>query len=128
MYAADTGLAYSLSTHAMTDEGHLLENLVYLALRKRHSQIHYYEGEGECDFVVLENGVPVQLFQVCSELNPDNLRREMNGLEEAMRALSVTRGIIITDNQEDNFHLEAGVIDVLPFWKWESAQSEAISQ
>lgn len=128
VYAADTGLAYSLSTHAMTDEGHLLENLVYLALRKRHSQIHYYEGEGECDFVVLENGVPVQLFQVCSELNQDNLRREIDGLEEAMRALSVTRGIIITDNQEDNFHLETGVIEVLPFWKWESAQSEAISK
>lgn len=118
VYAADTGLAYALSTHAMTDEGHLLENLVYIALRNHHSQILYFDGVGECDFVILENGIPTQLFQVCLELNPDNLQREVDGLEEAMRAFSIPYGKIITENQDDTFHSEAGTIDVVPFWKW----------
>ena len=59
VYAADTGLAYALSTHAMTDEGHLLENLVYIALRNHHSQILYFDGVGECDFVILHNDTSV---------------------------------------------------------------------
>ncbi len=60
IYAADTGLAYSLSTHSMTDEGHLLENLVYIALRNQYPHICYFEGKGECDFVVVEKGTPTQ--------------------------------------------------------------------
>ena len=118
IYAADTGLAYALSTHSMTDEGHLLENLVYVALRNHYSQINYFEENGECDFVVSEEGTPTQLFQVCASLNPDNLQRETKGLEEAMRSLSIPTGLIITENQSDTFHTEAGVIDVIPFWKW----------
>ena len=118
VYAADTGLAFSLSTHAMTDEGHLLENLVFIALRRHFPQIHYYEGTGECDFVVLENGIPTRLFQVCSELNADNMQREINGLEEAMRNLSIPKGTIITQNQNDHFQTETGNIEVLPFWEW----------
>ncbi len=118
VYAVDTGLAFSLSTHSMTDEGHLLENLVYIALRRHHPQINYYEGTGECDFVVMEHGVPTQLFQVCSELNPDNMQREIDGLEEAMRTLSIPNGKIITQNQNDRFQTESGNIEVLPFWEW----------
>ena len=118
IYAADTGLAYSFSTHSMTDVGHLMENLVYIALRNHFPQICYFEGKGECDFVVLENGVPSQLFQVCAELTPDNLHRETAGLEEAMRIFSINNGMIITENQTDTIRTDTGMIDVLPFWKW----------
>ena len=118
IYAADTGLAYSLSTHSMTDKGHLLENLVYIALRNHYSQIYYYEGKGECDFMVLKNGTPTQLFQVCAELNPDNLPREIEGLEEAMRTFSIPNGLIVTENQTDTIQTDNGKIEVQPFWKW----------
>ncbi|MBO4402651.1 MAG: ATP-binding protein [Bacteroidales bacterium] len=118
IYSADTGLAYSLSTHSMTDEGHLLENLVYIALRNHFLQICYFEGKGECDFVVLENGTPSQLYQVCLELNPDNMHRETSGLEEAMRMFSIHNGFIITENQTDTIQTDMGIIEVLPFWKF----------
>lgn len=118
IYAADTGLAYSLSTHSMTDEGHLLENLVYIALRNQYPHICYFEGKGECDFVVVENGTPTQLLQVCAELNPDNLHRETAGIEEAMRTFSIHNGLIITENQTDTIQTDIGTIEVMPFWKW----------
>ena len=118
IYAADTGLAYSLSTHSMTDEGHLLENLVYIALRNQYPHICYFEGKGECDFVVVEKGTPSQLLQVCAELNPDNLHRETTGIEEAMRTFSIHKGLIITENQTDTIQTDTGTIEVLPFWKW----------
>lgn len=118
IYAADTGLAYSLSTHSMTDEGHLLENLVYIALRNQYPHICYFEGKGECDFVVVEKGTPTQLLQVCVELNPDNLHRETAGIEEAMRTFSIHNGLIITENQTETIQTVAGTIEVLPFWKW----------
>lgn len=102
----------------MTDEGHLLENLVYIALRNQYPHICYFEGKGECDFVVVEKGTPTQLLQVCVELNPDNLHRETAGIEEAMRTFSIHNGLIITENPTDTIQTVAGTIEVLPFWKW----------
>lgn len=115
IYAIDTGLAYSLSAHSMTNEGHLLENLVFIALRRRYTQIYYFDGKGECDFVVTNHGAPLHLIQVCVELTPDNLQREIAGLEEAMRELFIKKGFIITENQNDCFETKAGIIHVLPF-------------
>ena len=68
--------------------------------------------------MVLKNGTPTQLFQVCAELNPDNLPREIEGLEEAMRTFSIPNGLIVTENQTDTIQTDNGKIEVQPFWKW----------
>ena len=66
-----------------------------------------------------EYGVtPEQLIQVCYELNDENFGREMGGLTEAMRALGVNHGIIVTRDEEDHFDNEVGGVDVVRAWKW----------
>jgi len=51
-YAVDTGLRRAIITRAGQDLGKDFENAVYLALRRKTSDISYWKGKGEVDFVV----------------------------------------------------------------------------
>jgi predicted AAA+ superfamily ATPase len=53
-------------------------------------------------------------IQVCWKLNQNNLQRELNGLNNAMKTAKIKNGLIITFDQEDSFEN----ISVVPIWKW----------
>ena len=121
VYACDTGLAHSVSLSHSPDMGRYLENAVFISLRHHYpsDHIYYFKQQGECDFVVTgHDNRPEQVIQVCHELNDENFEREMNGLTEAMRALGIDRGIIVTRDEEDHFDTDAGTVDIVRAWKW----------
>ena len=64
-YVCDIGMRNMLVRGQETDIGHILENLVYLELRRRYLEV--YVGQlgtnGEIDFLTIENGMP-SYFQV----------------------------------------------------------------
>jgi len=55
-----------------------------------------------------------KIIQVCYELTPDNLNRELNGLFEALAFFEKEEGFIITQNQADRFERNGKVVKVLP--------------
>ena len=114
VYAIDNGLIRSNSVTSSADQGRLLENMVYLHLRRKFKEIFYFKGKKECDFVIKEKNKIKELIQVCWEINSDNQERELNGLKEAAEELKCEQQIIITFNQEDKL----GNIKLIPFWKW----------
>jgi hypothetical protein len=115
VYAIDTGLVNMTTPRFKSDSGHILENMVFLVLRRLSRDVFYYAGAGECDFVVMEKGVISQAVQVCFDLNRDNLKREISGLCEAATKFELRDGVIVTLSQTDHF-VEDGVdISVLPF-------------
>jgi len=116
IYSIDVGLAKANSASFSEDKGRILENLVFLRLRRDYKGIFYFKGKKECNFIVKDKGKAKEAIQVCYELNEDNQERELKGLKEAMQKLKLKKGKIITFNQEDN--LEG--INVIPFWKWVS--------
>ncbi len=117
VYCIDTGIVSVLSSSFSQDEGHKLENAVYLNLRRNSKEIFYFnEGRGECDFVVCENGVPNRLIQVCADLNAENREREVNGLLAAMEFFNFRQGEIITLNQSDTILIDGKRIDIIPFY------------
>lgn len=118
VYAIDSGLIENTTPHFKKDEGHRLENLVYLLLRRKTKEIYYYSGTGECDFLIVEKGVITSALQVCLELNNDNLRRETDGLFEAMGKFQLKQGTIITLTQTDHFVRDDMNIEVLPFHRY----------
>jgi predicted AAA+ superfamily ATPase len=118
IYAIDSGLANATSLSFSGDKGRLLENLVFLQLRRKYPSLYYYRGKTECDFVVREKGKIISLIQVCSELHRDNLQREMDGLLEAMNFFELQEGTIITRNQSDRFQEKDKSIQVVPAWQW----------
>ena len=56
----------------------------------------------------------MEAVQVCFDLNPDNLNREVNGLIEALASLNLEKGKIITVRQKDHYEKEGRLIEVIP--------------
>ncbi|MEA2082461.1 MAG: DUF4143 domain-containing protein, partial [Elusimicrobiota bacterium] len=115
IYTADTGLARRVTSE---DSGKLLENLVFLELRKAYEgYIYYFEGKRECDFVVRE-GNGFSAYQVCFELSAGNREREINGLVECCKWLKKKKGVLLTAGQEERLREEGIEIVILPVWRW----------
>jgi predicted AAA+ superfamily ATPase len=118
VYCIDNGLVNVNSLSFSRDPGRKLENLVYLHLRRNHTELYYYSEKWECDFVIVEKGQPVKAIQVCYHLDSDNLDREIRGLEEAMSDLKISQAVIVTFDQEDSFNIGATEVKAIPAWKY----------
>lgn len=114
IYLVDPGLA---RREASQDLGRLLENIVFLELRKRTDKICYFEEEKECDFVVVKDG-RFSAYQVCYELSEENREREIGGLILCCRQLEEKKGFILTFDQEEEINKEGIEIKIIPVWKW----------
>lgn len=119
IYFIDTALSQAVTVSFSGNEGHKLESVVYWELRRRYNQLYYFsENNSECDFVVCEKNVPIQLVQVCSALHRENEEREVRGLREAMRSLKMDKGVLVTLSQSDKIRVEEGWIEVVPIHKF----------
>ena len=114
VYVIDTGLASVNSASFTGDHGRLLENLVYMHLRRKQKGIYYYSGKSECDFVVSDKGRIRTCVQVCYELTPDNMDRELNGLKEALDFFKLKEGTLVTLTQSDHFEMDKKIVNVVP--------------
>jgi uncharacterized protein len=56
----------------------MLENLVFLELKRRNLKLYYHRGRQECNFIVTANERSVEAIQVTMDLN-GNKEREYNG-------------------------------------------------
>lgn len=115
VYSIDTGLVTANSRSFSEDHGRRFENMVYLHFRRKFQEIYYFSEKNECDFVVFDRKGLVELVQVCTNLNPDNLKRELDGLYEAMRFFDKKEALLVTIFQEDEFVQDGFKIKVLPF-------------
>ncbi len=107
-----SGLNFSLN------KGKVLENVVFIELKRRGEEVYYYLSKGECDFVI-KSGIRItEAIQVCHVLNESNKEREVNGLLEAMSEFKLATGLILTQEQEDELRIKGKTIKVLPVWKW----------
>jgi predicted AAA+ superfamily ATPase len=114
VYLVDVGLAKRVSSE---DKGRLLENVIFLELRKRTEKIFYFEEEKECDFVINENG-RLFAYQVSYELSSNNRERELSGLALCCKRLNLREGLVLTFDQEEEF-VKGGIrIKITPFWKF----------
>lgn len=118
VYAIDTGMIKSNTTGFSEDKGRILENIVFLELRRKFNSIYYLKEKNECDFVIYDRDKIVQAIQVCFELNTGNLQREINGCKEAMDMFGLDESLILTFGQEDIIMENGYKINVEPIWKW----------
>ncbi|MCK9448788.1 MAG: ATP-binding protein [Bacteroidales bacterium] len=120
MYAIDNALVKRLGFHFSGEKGRLLENLVYIELKRRGGEIFYHHsGNNECDFVMRKGYQVEQAIQVCYLF--DNLptrEREISGLADAMKSYQLTEGYIITSSHEELVENEFGNIHIMPAWRW----------
>lgn len=122
-YCIDNGLRDAVLLPQSNDNGKKLENTVFLQLYRQRTpidRIFYFQGRGECDFVV-QRGVEIErLIQVTWSMNDDETRRrEIEGLKEASEATGCRNLYIITAESTEEIVLDNGdIIHVLPAWRW----------
>ncbi|GAA0877911.1 ATP-binding protein [Algoriphagus jejuensis] len=114
VYCIDTGFARANSLSFNEDRGRLLENLVYILLRKTRLDLYYFKEGKECDFVVFENKQCKWLLQVTEKVHTDNQHREVAGLLEAMDFFGKEEGFILTLDQRDSLVSEGKTIHIVP--------------
>lgn len=122
-YFIDHAMARILGFRSTEDKGRLLENLVYIELRRQGGEIYFHKEQKECDFLVRQQGKIIEAYQVCLDMhNPSTRERELQGLLEAMQAHHLKAGIILTEGPEEELKMQLNGIDVvvsiIPTWKW----------
>ena len=122
-YFIDHAMARVLGFRSTEDKGRLLENLVYIELRRQGGEIYFHKEQKECDFLVRKQGKVCKAYQVCLELSDPGTRdRELQGLIEAMQTHDLDSGVILTESQEEELEIQinerAAAIAILPVWKW----------
>ena len=123
VYFIDHAIARILGFRFSKDADRMLENIVFIELKRRNFDIYYHREQKECDFIVRQNSLTVSAIQVCQHLaDPATKQREVAGLLEALIRFSLKEGYILTENTEAiEQHQKAGVtytIHILPIWKW----------
>lgn len=83
-YVCDIGMRNMLVRGKDSDIGHILENLVYLELRRRYAEIYVgqLEKTGEVDFVAVSEGNPVYFQVAQTTLDESVLERELAPLKQ----------------------------------------------
>lgn len=119
IYAVDTGLVNSSSFQFSENRGNILENAVFLELKRRQKDIFYFEEKKECDFIIKSGRNITHAIQVTDNLsNPSTRKREIEGLKYAMNRFNLDEGIIITIDAEETIIEDNKKIHVIPYWKW----------
>ena len=122
-YCIDNGLRDAVLLPQSNDDGKKLENTVFLQLYRQRTpvdSIFYYQGKGECDFVVQRGAEINCLIQVTWSMDDeDTRRREIAGLLEASDATGCNELYIITSSHQEEITTESlKTIHLVPAWQW----------
>jgi predicted AAA+ superfamily ATPase len=135
IYCIDHAFVTSISSGILVNSGHLLENLVFIALRRQSPSVYYYKTKSgrEVDFIIQTEGRTKTLIQVCESLvSEQTKKREVDALLEAMNELGLSEGFIVTRNEEDRIskptedyrnprlaiYDSKPIIHIIPIWRF----------
>ena len=118
LYVIDNGMRNATAFYFSTDRGRLLENLVFIELKRRKNEIYYFKDKSECDFLVREKNRIIQAIQVTQKIDKTNEKRELDGLFNALTRLNLKSGLILTEDQDQIKTIGRYKITIKPIWQW----------
>lgn len=123
VYTIDPAFISVLSDDFTENTGRILENIVFLELRRKASlmnyEIFYYKKQYEVDFVIFSKGKVNELIQVSKSLSDKKtFNREVRALILASKELKPEKLLIITENEEFVIDQDNQQIEVIPVIKW----------
>jgi len=122
-YGIDPGLYHAVSFSVSHNRGPVLENIVFLELRRRLrgiDELFYYKTRTgkEVDFL-LKKKSEIRLIQVCFDLSDDRtFEREQRALIEAAKELGIDNGLIVNGNIKERREEDGVVISFMPVWEF----------
>jgi hypothetical protein len=119
VYGIDTGLAISVGFSFSENSGKLMENVVYLKLRREYQDIYYYKttSEYEVDFFLPKIKSLIQVSQYFDA--PETRERELRALISAgLEQNEVVNRMVITESDKQTLDREGVNIEVIPLYEW----------
>ena len=117
VYVIDNALINAVSFKFSKNRGNILENLVFVELKRRYKDIYFHKGQNECDFLIRKKYDIVEAIQVTTNLK-NNRTREYKGLLEALNKYKLDQGYILTEDEEYEEVIDEKRIIVKPVWRW----------
>jgi predicted AAA+ superfamily ATPase len=123
-YLNDSGLInHSMATRFEDEIGRLMENTVFLELKRRQGtgeSFYWKDYQGrEVDFVIREGASTKKLIQVTYASGRDEVeKRELDGLLQASEALRCKELEVITWDYEESVKLDGKSVKFIPLWRW----------
>ena len=112
-YFLDNGI---LNLFLFDQDTKLLENLVYVQLRRLCCSTYFLKRKLEVDFYVPEKDWLIQVSYRISD--KETLEREVKALYLSMKEFDLQKAYIITHDEEKIITSEWGIIEVIPLWQW----------
>jgi predicted AAA+ superfamily ATPase len=112
-YFLDNGI---LGLFLFDQDTKLLENQVYIELRRRGLKPYFLKRKTEVDFYVPEENLLIQVSYSIKE--PETAQREIKALTSAMKEMKSSEGYIITYDEESTITVQEGTIHVVRAWEW----------
>ena len=117
VYCIDHAMVNSLCGTFSDLQGQMLENMVFLALRRCTPEVYYYNTNAghEVDFLAVHPYTHEKLLvQVCARMDaPETRQRELRALAEAMKETGLNRAIIITETETGTIDTPHGQIQII---------------
>lgn len=118
-YMIDSALIRFTGFRTSEYRGRLLENIVFLHLRMLRKEVYFHKDQRECDFIIREGNQIIEAIQVTMHLSDEAVKkREIDGLVEAMNTYGLSRGLILTEGEQEEITVDGAKISVMPLWKW----------
>lgn len=119
IYSIDTGLARSVGFSFSENKGKLLENLVYLQLRRNKQEIYYYKTvqNYEVDFFLPRENTFIQVSQnfTLPETEERELRAITSAANEQKEAMTC---LVVTERDKKTLVREGMQIQIVPLYEW----------
>jgi predicted AAA+ superfamily ATPase len=119
IYYIDTGMVNSIGFQFSPNTGRLIENLVFLALRRSTNNIYYYATDPgyEVDFYLPESR---QLIQVTTQnINHSQTEgREIRALLGAMETLQLDEALVLSQTSQTPIQIDNKTIQIMAVSEW----------
>jgi uncharacterized protein len=120
IYAIDPGQVNAIAFKFSEDAGRLLENIIFLELKRLGVNVFYYKtkNDREIDFII-KKGTALALIQVAWTLqDPSTQERERLALVYAMKECNLDQSFIITLDREERIIEQNKIIYIIPAIKF----------
>lgn len=121
LYTIDMGLINAITLKHSPNYGKLLENAVFLELKRKNKEIYYWKNKKgyEVDFLTVAGINPSNLYQVCWNTDDKQTKdREIRAIISAMNEFTLNEGTIITADFLGKEKHEDKILNFIPFYIW----------
>jgi len=121
IYCIDHALSSSIAFKFSEDLGRIMENIVFIELKRRGLEVYYWKDKKgrECDFLIKKGRNIIEAVQVSGNISARDTRdREITGAIATAEEFGLKEAKILTTEDPGNETVRGIKIHYIPIWQW----------